>query len=421
MNRNIKTVLVSIAKKNVFLRELMYSTKLKIDTKKYMKFYKRNEVDEKLCVFESFNGRKYCDSPKAIYLEMLNDKKYKDYKFVWAFSHPEEFTFLEDNDRTKVVKYHSAEYMDVYSKAKYWFTPSRLPDYIIPKENQVYIQFWHGTPLKRLGFDIKTKGKNALNTIKEWTTKYEYDAKRYTYMVSPSKFTTEKYISAFNLKEINKDKCILETGYPRNDALFKYDKKYVNKLKKELNLPKDKKIILYAPTWRDDQHSASLGYTYELGINFDNFMEKFSKDYIILFRTHYLIANSIDLSNYEGFIYDVSSYSDINDLYILSDLLITDYSSVFFDYANLGKPMLFYMYDLSDYKNNMRDFYIDLDELPGPIVENEEDLYSEISNLDKYNKKYDKKYKKFNDKFNYLDDENSSKRVLDIIIKDNNK
>ena len=417
MNKNIKKVLVTIAKKNVFAREVMYKVKLSRDKSRYMKFYKSEKVDNKLCVFEAFNGRKYCDSPKAIYLEMLNDKKYKDYKFVWAFVNPDEFKFLEKNPRTKVVKYHSDEYRKTFASAKYWFTPSRLPDYIIPKEEQVYVQFWHGTPLKRLGFDIEVKGKNALNTIKEWTQKYEYDARRYTYMVSPSKFTTEKYISAFNLKAIGKDKCILETGYPRNDALFKYDEKYVNKLKKELGLPKDKKIILYAPTWRDDQHEAGVGYTYKLGLDFDNFKKKFSKDYIILFRTHYLVAKAVDLSKYKGFIYDVSDYSDINDLYILGDMIITDYSSVFFDYANLKKPMLFYMYDLSDYKNNMRDFYIDLDELPGPIVEEEEDLYKEIANIDKYWKKYEKKYEKFNKKYTYLDDENSSKRVLDEIIK----
>ena len=418
MNKNIKKVLVSVAKKNVFLRECMYSTKLKLEKGTYMnKYYKKYKVDDKLCIFEAFNGRKYCDSPKAIYLEMLNDKKYKDYKFIWAFIKPNEFKFLEKNPRTSIVEVNSPEYKKAYSQAKYWFTPSRLPDYIIPKSNQIYVQFWHGTPLKRLGFDIEVKGKNALNTIKEWTHKYEYDASRYSYMVSPSKFTTEKYISAFNLKKINKDKCIIETGYPRNDALFTYDDSYVSKLKKDLGLPNNKKIILYAPTWRDDQHQAGVGYTYKLGLDFDNFQKKFSKDYIILFRTHYLVASSIDLSKYKGFIFDVSNYSDINDLYILSDIILTDYSSVFFDYANLKRPMIFYMYDLEDYKNNMRDFYFDLDELPGPIVEKEEDLYNELKNIDKYWNKYKKKYDLFNKKFNYLDDKNSSKRVLDIIFK----
>ncbi len=418
MKKRIKTILVYISKKNVFLRELMRNTKNRINKRNYIKnFYNKYEVDDKLCVFEAFNGRKYCDSPKAIYLEMLNNKKYKDYSFVWAFSDPDEFDFLKNNERTRIVRYGSNEYKKYYAQAKYWFTPSRLENYLIPKENQVYVQFWHGTPLKRLGFDIKTKGKNAMHTVKEWSETYQYDASRYSYMVSPSAFTTDKYISAFNLKAVNKENCILETGYPRNDALFTFDNDYVNKLKKELELSNNKKIILYAPTWRDDQHTAGVGYTYQLGLDFKNFKKKFSDEYIILFRTHYLVANSINLEEYKGFIYDVSNYSDINDLYILSDVILTDYSSVFFDFANLKRPMLFYMYDLDEYKNDMRDFYIDLDELPGPIVTKEEDLYKEIKNLDKYWNKYKKKYEIFNKKFNYLDDANSSKRVLKEVIK----
>ncbi len=416
MNK-VRQYTVDVIRKSVLLRELATSTRTKLLKANYMKFYRKYKVDDKLCVFEAFNGRKYCDSPKYIYLEMLNNKEYKDFKFIWAFKDPEKFKFLENNKNTKVVKYDSDEYKKAYASAKYWFTPSRLPDYIVPKQNQNYVQCWHGTPLKRLGFDIEVKGKNAIHTVKEWTRLYEYDAKRYKYMVSPSRFVTEKYISAFNLKKIGKDNCILETGYPRNDILFSYDQKYVKKLKEELNIPEDKKIILYAPTWRDDQYKVGTGYSYNLALDFDRFKKLFGKEYIVLFRTHYLVAEIIDLSKYEGFIYNVSDYSDINDLYILADMIITDYSSVFFDYANLKRPMLFYMYDLEDYKNNARDFYIDLDELPGPIVESEEDLYKEIKNINNYWKKYKTKYELFNKRFNYLDDKDSSKRVLKEIIK----
>ncbi len=415
--KKIKAILIDIARKNVFLRKILLGIRMFFLKTNYMFYYRKYKVDPKLCVFESFNGRKYCDSPKSVYLEMLSDPKYKEYKFVWAFIKPEEFKYLEKNKNTKVVKYHSKEYKKTYASAKYFFTPSRLPDYIKPKKDQVYVQFWHGTPLKRLGFDIAVGGKNATKTVKEWGKEYLYDASRYTYMVSPSKFVSEKYRSAFNLKKVGKENCVIETGYPRNDILFQYDKKYVDNLKKELKLPKDKKIILYAPTWRDDQYKSGTGYTYKVGIDFSKFEKNFSKDYIILFRAHYLIAEAIDLSKYEGFIYDVSDYSDINDLYILADMIITDYSSVFFDYANLKRPMLFYMYDLDDYKNNMRDFYIDLNDLPGPIVEKEEDLYKEIAKIDKYWNKYKEKYEKFNKRFNYLDDAHASKRVLDIVIK----
>lgn len=95
-------------------------------------------------------------------------------------------------------------------------------------------------------------------------------------------------------------------------------------------MPSDKKIILYAPTWRDDQHQAGVGYTYKTEVKFDLLKEKLQEDYIILFRAHYLVANSFDFEKYQGFIYNVSEVDNINELYVVADLLITDYSSVFF-------------------------------------------------------------------------------------------
>lgn len=108
-------------------------------------------------------------------------------------------------------------------------------------------------------------------------------------------------------------------------------------------------MILYAPTFRDNQHTSGIGYTYNLGINFDE-LAVLADNYIILFRTHYFITNLFDFNKYKGFVYDVSNYDDINELYLISDILITDYSSVFFDFANLKKPIIFYMYDLDEYK-----------------------------------------------------------------------
>ena len=136
-------------------------------------------------------------------------------------------------------------------------------------------------------------------------------------------------------------------------------------------------------------------------------------------RLHYLVANKLDLTNLNDFAYDVSKYDDINELYIISDILVTDYSSVFFDYANLKRPIIFYMYDLKEYQCEIRDFYIDLDELPGPIIEREEDLINSIKNIKEYNKKYNDKYVKFSKKYNYLDDGQAAKRVVEECIKVN--
>jgi CDP-glycerol glycerophosphotransferase len=151
-------------------------------------------------------------------------------------------------------------------------------------------------------------------------------------------------------------------------------------------------------------------------MNFDRMRQKLSDEYIIAFRGHYLVANSFNFKKYEGFVYDVSKTNDINKLYIASDLLITDYSSVFFDFANLKRPMIFYMYDFCKYENDTRGFYIDVDELPGPLVKTTNKLIEAIKSIDVDNFECDEKYLAFNNKYNYLDDGQASKRVVKRII-----
>jgi len=410
----MKKIIINFAKKHHWFMVII--RKLRTIYRKiiYLYYFLTSKTEDNIILFESFMGRSYSDNPKALYEYLISNKKYRKYKFVWFFKKPDEYKFLEKNKNTVVIKYNSKKYLKYYAKAKYWITNSRIPDSIIKKKNQKYIQCWHGTPLKKIGYDIVVEGGNAMNSISDIRKKYLIDAKRYSYMISPSKFCTEKFTSAFNLKKLKKEDVVLEVGYPRNDYLSNYKKDDINKIKKELNLPLNKKIILYAPTWRDNQHQSNIGYTYKTEVDFGYLDECISDDYVILFRAHYFISNSFDFDKYKNFIYDVSKYDDINKLYVVSDILITDYSSVFFDYSILKKPIIFYMYDLEEYQNKLRDFYIDLNELPGNIVQNEDELIEELEKCKNY--KYDKRYKNFNDKFTYLEDGKSSKRVVEGVI-----
>lgn len=245
MLKFIKVNILNIAKRHHFVLSAFRNIRFILGRIRYCYFYITNKTNNKLILFESYMGRSYSCSPKAIYLELLKDKRFKNYKYIWAFKEPEKYKFLEHKKNTKVIKYGSKEYYKSYSKSKYWITNSRIPKVIIKRKNQIYIQCWHGTPLKKLGYDIEVIGGNAMNTIKDIQKKYEEDSKRYTYMISPSKFCTEKFSSAFNIK--NKS-IIKEVGYPRNDYLYNYKKDDVKKIKEKLKLPSNKKIILYAPT-----------------------------------------------------------------------------------------------------------------------------------------------------------------------------
>ena len=414
--KKLKKIVMNLAKKNLMCRKLIRGS---LYICRYVKYKIRAigvKIDKKTVLFSTFDGKSYADSSKAIYLYMQKEEKFKDYNFIWIFKNPEKYKFLEKNSNTKVVKKGTREHEKSLLRAKYIVVNHRAGDHQTPRKKQIYLQCWHGTPLKKLGWDLD-KTDNALNTTKELKGKYLTEAKKITYLVSPSRFATEKFISAFNLRKLKKEDCIIEKGYPRNDFLYNYEDEDIQRIKRELNIEDiNKKVILYAPTWRDNQYEAGVGYTYKTEVDFDLLQKELGQDYIILFRAHYFVANSFDFDKYKGFIYNVSNIDDINELYVVSDMLITDYSSVFFDYANLKRPVIFYMYDLDMYENDMRGFYINLKELPGNIIKTEEELIKEIKNLDS-NFKYDDKYKKFNDKYNYLDDGQASKRVIENAIK----
>ena len=414
--KKIRVFLFNLAKKNKTLR-IFFRNTLNLKNKLKYSYYKtKYKMDDKTILFEAFGGRNYTCSPKAIYEKMLTMKEFKDYTFVWSFIDPSKHEVKKDK-RLKIIKSKSKEYYKYISISKYWIVNSIIEEGITKKKNQVYVQCWHGTPLKRLRYDIVVNGA-SLNSVEEIRKRNDIDAKKFDYFISPSKYCTEKFTSAFNLKALGKENIIIEEGYPRIDFLFNKTKKDIDAIKKKLGLPLDKKVIFYLPTFRDNQHTSGVGYTYKLGIDFDSLKKKFSKEYVILFSPHYFIENSIDLTKYKGFIYNVARYDEINELYLVSDIIMTDYSSVFFDYANLKRPMLFYMYDIDDYKGNLRDFYISLDELPGPIAKTQDELENNLKNIDKEFKKNKEKYEKFNEKYNYLDDGNVSERVIKVIFKE---
>ena len=395
--------------------------KIKDFLRQIMLLYKRflysiakviEKPDDKTVVFESFQGRSVACNPKALYEAMKSEPQYRDYQLIWSLRNTDREDLEGDN--TLVVKFESFQYYRALAKAKYWVFNSNPRPFLKPRKNQVFLQTWHGTPLKKIGCDVEKTG-NALTEISEINRIYTGESRKISYMISPSEYCTEKFISAFQMKDVNKEDKVLTTGYPRNDYLFKATDEDCQEIKSRLNIPKDKKVVLYAPTFRDDKYSAAAGFELANYIDFDLAKKNLGEDYVILFRAHYFISQRLDVSQYQGFVYDVSNVEDINTLYVISDILVTDYSSVFFDYANLKRPIVFFMADFNEYKNNLRDFYIDINQLPGPVVDNQEELFKYIA---RFAKEFtvDEKYKEFNDKYNYLDGPCTSKKVLDMII-----
>jgi len=371
----------------------------------YTRFFLRKSVKKNWVFCESFFGKSYSDSPKYIY-EYLQ-KNYPDkYRFIWVI----------DKKHTKIpyrhtkVKRYSFRYSYYLARSKYYIFNGRQPEWVKKRKGNVFLQTWHGTPLKKLVFDLED--------INSATPRYKnqtYNQSRaWDYLIAANKYSSDIFRRCFMYK-----KAMLETGYPRNDIMH-YDNKeeIAAKVKEKLGVPKEKKTILYAPTWRDDEFYTKGRYKFSLKLDLHQLKEKLGNEYVILLRTHYFIADSLDVTGLEGFAYNLSKYDDISELYLISDILITDYSSVFFDYANLKRPMLFFTYDLEKYRDVLRGFYIDIEEeLPGPLLFTTEEIIEAIGSIDKIQEKYHDKYVAFYDKFCSWEDGHASQKVAEAVFK----
>lgn len=389
------------------VKNIVQNNKMK-NRSKYQLLDKEESVDSNTIVFESFGGKNYSDSPKYIYEYM--QKNYPKLNYIWVFNNPDKNVIIGNAEK---VKKGSKEYYDAYSKAKFWVTNARLPLYLNKKENQIYIQTWHGTPLKRLANDMKVVRMPGTTTA-NYKKNFYAETSRWDYLVSPNRYSTNIFKTAFWMDE----ERTWEIGYPRNDLLVNRsnDQEYINQIKKDLNLPEDKKVIMYAPTWRDDEFVKKGQYLFDLKINLENLQKELGENYVILLRMHYLIANALDLNGYEDFAIDVSNYSDISELYLISDALITDYSSVMFDFGILKRPQYFFAYDIEKYDKGLRGFYMDyMNDLPGEIITDEFKLAEELKNIDEHKEKYKEKIEKFYEKFCSLEKGQSSKFIGDYI------
>ncbi|MCR5798242.1 MAG: CDP-glycerol glycerophosphotransferase family protein, partial [Eubacterium sp.] len=373
------------------------------------RIFQKMPLKDNLIFIESFFGKSYSDSPKYLYEYIYN--KYGDkYEYVFCLNK----RAPEMLGHPKICKRHTLRYVYYTARAKYFICNTRQPAWFKKREGVVFMETWHGTPLKKLAFDLDDIHAASQNHKRIF---YRH-AKAWDYLVSANPFSTEVFERAFCVPR----EKIIEVGYPRNDILYSKDKdKIAEDVKREFNIPEGKKVVLYAPTWRDDQFYAKGKYKFTLAMDFARLQKELGDEYVILLRTHYYIADMVDLSEFDGFVFNASKYNDISRLYLASDICITDYSSVFFDYANLKRPILFFAYDYEKYEGELRGMYIDMNkELPGPILKTNDEVVDALKNIDKISSEYASRYDEFYDRFCSVDDGHASERTINIMFGEGN-
>lgn len=365
-------------------------------------------ISKNTILFESNAGRNYTGNPKYIYEKMVKKQLDEKYRCIWIVEDMN--TVIPGN--CKKVRRLSVTYLYYMAIASFWVFDGRQPEQIEKRTETTYIQTWHGTPLKRLAMDMEVINMGGELNLQKYQREFLHSTKQWDYLISPNNYSTNIFTSAFKFH-----KEMLEIGYPRNDILVNAKEADIKKLKKKLRLPEDKKIILYAPTWRDDEYHNEKEFRFNLNMDLDAMAQSLKEEYILILKVHYYVKEQFDASIYDGFVHYFTAEQDIQQLYLVSDILITDYSSVMFDYSLLKRPIIFYTYDYEKYAEEIRGFYFNLeDEAPGPIVRTTEKLIEAIQTAEEnVEGKYKKLYENFRKKYNHLDDGRASERVIDLI------
>lgn len=349
------------------------------------------KIQDKKIVFES--GHNKADgNPLAIYNYIKKHYPNK-FKCIWIVS---KNTDISELDKKDVYYYHKLNTYFQQATAKYWIKSQSTSSIVKKRKNQIYLQVEHsGAVFKKCGYDIKGIYPGVpVEWVKEWT-----------YFISSDKRNAAEIRSATGYQ--GKMEIL---GLARTDLIVNHTKTTVKEILKKLNLENNKrKIIMYAPTFREKDLTE---YTTRLPI------EEFGKqkDYLFIIKLHPQakgVAPSIKLPDN---VIDLSYYPDVQDLLLITDLIISDYSTIVFEFALLKRPMIFYMFDLEEYLVERGGFDLDIHtELPGPIAYNEKELMKYIKDTSWY-KDYDKLMKYANREFNYLHDGHVCERIVKKII-----
>ncbi|MED1205485.1 glycosyltransferase [Heyndrickxia acidicola] len=368
----------------------------------YAKYTEKKPVNNRIIFYEAYHGQSMTGNPYAVFKYLIDHNDYQNCLHVWAIADKSQ---IQDDYKTRrnviFVKYRSAAYIKCLAVAKYLINDTTFPYYFHKRKEQIYANIWHGTPLKKMGIDIPVRGLSDHKNIQK---NFLFS----NYMVSPNRFTAETLLKSHDVYSLYNG-SILDTGYPRGDLMYQADQQ---KIKALLSIPEEKKIILYAPTWRG-RLGEEVNESEALLQSVQEIQQQAGENYIVLLKSHYYAYKFFN-QNQMGHLC-VPNKLDTNELLSIVDMLITDYSSIFFEYLPTKKPVIFFTYDDADYLKE-RGTYIPLEALPGPVCRTLEEVIHAIQHSDEEKEQYAAKYQHFLQTYCYNDDGLATQRFIETVF-----
>ena len=392
---------------------MLFGIPIKIDrTKFYRNLCLKSQIDNNKIVIDNFEGNSYGCNPKYIVEEII--KRKLPYELVWLVKSVSlEFEKGAFPEQVRLVPIYKKDAFVELATAKLWIDNQRKYYFIkrglIKKNNQRYIQTWHGSlGIKKLDADV-TAFNDEDN--QNWVTGSKYESSIMDYYISNSSFESNVVTKALWFNN-----CIKEYGHPRNDIFFKSEKEQQeikDKVFQTLQIDKNKKVLLYVPSFRDDKKLSCYGLDTSAVANV--LKEKFGGDWVIAIRLHPRVKKySSKLFSFNDKVVDATYYPDIQELLLASDIAITDYSSCIFDFMLSRKPGFIFATDIEQF-NTDRGFYYPLETTPFPIATNNYEL---IKNIENFNyEEYKQKVEDFLKDKGCMEDGHASERVVDLIEK----
>ncbi|WP_318036750.1 CDP-glycerol glycerophosphotransferase family protein [Streptomyces chengmaiensis] len=352
-------------------------------------------------LFSSFDGRQYSDSPRAVHEELL--RRGSPFEHLWTVLDQQ----VQLPEGARPVAFGSTEWHEALACSRAVVTNTQLPEWYERGTGRRTVQTWHGTPLKRIGRDLL----DTAQANRPYIDSLPRRAAQWDLLISPNRFSTPILRRAFGYEGE-----VLESGYPRNALLHSEDRhKIAASVRERLGIEPGRTVVLYAPTWREDRPKGAGRYALDLRLDLAAARRALGGSHVLLVRRHYLVGDRLPQTG--GFVRDVSRYPDVAELLLISDVLVTDYSSLMFDFAHTGRPMLFHTYDLEHYRDTLRGFYFDFEaKAPGPLVPDGGELIEALREPEVAVAGHARAYEAFREAFCDLDDGRAAAVVADRLL-----